>query len=462
MNELIQQLVAQAIQERLIEQEDAIYARNRILARIGQADFEEQADVPSRPIPDILDDMIEVLIVSGQLPARLEDKEQFAADVMDIFVARPSDVTAAFRRLYAESPVAATDYFYQLSQASNYIQTKRIAKNKRYQAETVYGTIDVTINLSKPEKDPREIAAARTEAPTASNYPTCLLCVENVGYAGRANHPARANHRVVPLTLMEESWALQYSPYVYYNEHSIILSQEHRDMVINRDAFARLIAFVEQFPHYFAGSNADLPIVAGETLHWPLSVLRLKSKDASALLNAATTVYETWLTYTDESQEIRSHTGETRHNTVTPIARQRDGQFELDLVLRNNRTSAEHPDGIFHTHADIHHIKRENIGLIEVMGLAVLPARLLQELQQVEQFITGEVDEVAAAHADWAQELKQAYVGQHVTTYVEQAVAAKFVRGLEDCGVFKQTEEGQAAFGRFVQLVTRQPVEEQR
>lgn len=269
-------------------------------------------------------------------------------------------------------------------------------------------------------------------------------------------------------------------------------------MVINRDAFARLLAFVEQFPHYFAGSNADLPIVGGsilthdhyqggrytfamdranaltsftfpdqptvtgETLHWPLSVLRLKSEDASALLDAATTVYETWLTYTDESQEIRSHTGETRHNTVTPIARQRDGQFELDLVLRNNRTSAEHPDGIFHTHADIHHIKRENIGLIEVMGLAVLPARLLQELQQVEQFVTGEVDEVAVAHADWAQELKQAYVGQDVTMYVEQAVAAKFVRGLEDCGVFKQTEEGQAAFGRFVQLVTRQPVEEQR
>lgn len=498
MNELIQQLVAQAIQERLIEPEDMIYTRNRILAQVGQDDFEEMTDVPSRPIPDILDDMIEVLITNGQLPARLEDKEQFAADVMDIFVARPSDVTATFRRLYAESPVAATDYFYQLSQASNYIQTKRIAKNKRYQAETAYGTIDVTINLSKPEKDPREIAAARTEAPTTSNYPTCLLCVENVGYAGRANHPARANHRVVPLTLMEESWALQYSPYVYYNEHSIILSQEHRDMVINRDAFARLIAFVEQFPHYFAGSNADLPIVGGsilthdhyqggrytfamdqanaltsftfpdqptvtgETLHWPLSVLRLKSKDASALLNAATTVYETWLTYTDESQEIRSHTGETRHNTVTPIARQRDGQFELDLVLRNNRTSAEHPDGIFHTHADIHHIKRENIGLIEVMGLAVLPARLLQELQQVEQFITGEVDEVAVAHADWAQELKQAYDGQDVTTYVEQAVATKFVRGLEDCGVFKQTEEGQAAFGRFVQLVTRQPVEEQR
>ncbi len=498
MNELIQQLVAQAIQERLIEPEDAIYARNRILARVGQADFEEMTDVSSRPIPDILDDMIEVLIVSGQLPARLEDKEQFAADVMDIFVARPSDVTAVFRRLYDESPIAATDYFYQLSQASNYIQTKRIAKNKRYQAETAYGTIDVTINLSKPEKDPREIAAARTEAPTTSNYPTCLLCVENVGYAGRANHPARANHRIVPLTLMEEPWALQYSPYVYYNEHSIILSQEHRDMVINRDAFARLLAFVEQFPHYFAGSNADLPIVGGsilthdhyqggrytfamdranaltsftfpdqpivtgETLHWPLSVLRLKSTDASALLDAAATVYETWLTYTDESQEIQSHTGETRHNTVTPIARQRDGQFELDLVLRNNRTSAEHPDGIFHTHADIHHIKRENIGLIEVMGLAVLPARLLQELQQVERFIVGEIDEVAVAHADWAEELKQAYDGQDVTMYVEQAVAAKFVRGLEDCGVFKQTEEGQAAFGRFVQLVTRQPVEEQR
>lgn len=498
MNELIQQLVAQAIRERLIEPEDAIYARNRILARVGQVAFEEQADVVSRSIPDILDDMIEMLITSGQLPARLEDKEQFAADVMDVFVARPSDVTTTFRRLYTESPVAATDYFYQLSQASNYIQTKRIAKNKRYQAETAYGTIDVTINLSKPEKDPREIAAARTETHTASNYPTCLLCVENVGYAGRANHPARANHRIVPLTLTEESWALQYSPYVYYNEHSIILSQEHRDMVINRDAFARLLAFVEQFPHYFAGSNADLPIVGGsilthdhyqggrytfamdranaltsftfpdqptvtgETLHWPLSVLRLKSTDPSALLDVATTVYETWLTYTDESQDIRSHTGETRHNTVTPIARQRDGQFELDLVLRNNRTSVEHPDGIFHTHADIHHIKRENIGLIEVMGLAVLPARLLQELQQVEQFITGEVDEVAVAHAGWAQELKQTYDGQDVTTYIEQAVAAKFVRGLEDCGVFKQTEEGQAAFGRFVQLVTRQPVEEQR
>ncbi|HBQ76346.1 MAG TPA: galactose-1-phosphate uridylyltransferase, partial [Exiguobacterium sp.] len=206
----------------------------------------------------------------------------------------------------------------------------------------------------------------------------------------------------------------------------------------------------------------EQPTSAGDTLHWPMSWWHLKSTDASALLEAATTVYETWLTYTDESQEIQSHTGETRHNTVTPIARQRDGQFELDLVLRNNRTSAEHPDGIFHTHADIHHIKRENIGLIEVMGLAVLPARLLQELQQVERFITGEIDEVAVAHADWAEELKQAYDGQDVTMYVEQAVAAKFVRGLEDCGVFKQTEDGQAAFGRFIQLVTRQPVEEQR
>ncbi|MCK2158416.1 UDP-glucose--hexose-1-phosphate uridylyltransferase [Exiguobacterium sp. 17-1] len=496
MNELIKQLVEQAIRHQLIQPEDAVYARNRLLALLGEAAYTDPGTVDTASIPDILDAMIEQQIAAGQLAARLDEKERLAAELMDVFVDRPSTITSTFRRLYAESPQQATDYFYQLSQANNYIQTKRIAKNIQYQADTVYGEIDITINLSKPEKDPREIAAAQMEI-VDSSYPTCLLCVENVGYAGRINHPARANHRIVPLSLEGEAWALQYSPYVYYNEHSIILSQEHRDMVINRQAFARLLEFVAQFPHYFAGSNADLPIVGGsilthdhyqggryefamdraqalhefvlpdhpdvtgETLHWPLTVVRLSSSDASALLDAADEVYQTWLTYEDTEHEIIAATDGVRHNTVTPIARMRGERFELDLVLRNNRTSAEHPDGIFHTHADIHHIKRENIGLIEVMGLAVLPARLLSELKEVEQFITG-TSQVAPSHQAWAEELKATYAGQDVSDYVRQAVAAKFVRGLEDCGVFKQTEHGQAGLGRFLETVSRQVAGDRR
>lgn len=496
MNELIKQLVEQAIRHQLIQPEDAVYARNRLLALLGEAAYTNPGTVDTASIPDILDAMIEQQIAAGQLAAHLDEKERLAAELMDVFVDRPSTITSTFRRLYAESPQQATDYFYQLSQANNYIQTKRIAKNIQYQADTVYGEIDITINLSKPEKDPREIAAARTEI-VDSTYPTCLLCVENVGYAGRINHPARANHRIVPLSLEGEAWALQYSPYVYYNEHSIILSQTHRDMVIDRQAFARLLDFVAQFPHYFAGSNADLPIVGGsilthdhyqggryefamdraqalhefvlpdhpdvtgETLHWPLTVVRLSSSDASALLDAADEVYQTWLTYEDAEHEIIAATDGVRHNTVTPIARMRGERFELDLVLRNNRTSAEHPDGIFHTHADIHHIKRENIGLIEVMGLAVLPARLLSELKEVEQFITG-TSQVAPSHQAWAEELKATYAGQDVSDYVRQAVAAKFVRGLEDCGVFKQTEHGQAGLGRFLETVSRQVAGDRR
>ncbi|MGA9232333.1 MAG: UDP-glucose--hexose-1-phosphate uridylyltransferase, partial [Exiguobacterium oxidotolerans] len=322
MNEHIKRLIEQAIAEHLIDAEDEIYARNRILALVGQADYTDPGTVTAEPIPDILGALVEEMIASGRLAARLDEKERFAAELMDVFVDRPSTITTTFNQLYKENPVQATDYFYQLSQASNYIQTKRIAKNIQYKAATTYGEIDITINLSKPEKDPREIAAARTEPVAASTYPTCLLCVENVGYAGRSNHPARANHRIVPLTLQGEAWALQYSPYVYYNEHSIILSQTHRDMVINRAAFERLLEFVDQFPHYFAGSNADLPIVggsilthdhyqggryefamdratiqsrfdlpqqpdvSGQTLHWPLSVIRLSSKDRQQLLAA--------------------------------------------------------------------------------------------------------------------------------------------------------------------------------
>ncbi|MCT4780849.1 MULTISPECIES: UDP-glucose--hexose-1-phosphate uridylyltransferase [Exiguobacterium] len=497
MNELIKQLVEQAVRQQLIEPEDTVYAQNRLLALLGEAAYNDPGMVESRSIPDILDAMIERMVASGQLAARLDEKERLAAELMDVFVDRPSQITSTFRRLYGESPQQATDYFYQLSQANNYIQTKRIAKNIQYQAETVYGTIDITINLSKPEKDPREIAAAQTEV-VESTYPTCLLCVENVGYAGRVNHPARANHRIIPISLQDEPWALQYSPYVYYNEHSIILSQEHRDMVINRQAFARLLGFVAQFPHYFAGSNADLPIVGGsilthdhyqggryefamdraktlsqfvlpdhpdvtgETLHWPLTVVRLSSTDSAALLDAADDVYQTWLTYEDTEHEILAATNGIRHNTVTPIARMRGERFELDLVLRNNRTSTDHPDGIFHTHADIHHIKRENIGLIEVMGLAVLPARLLSELEQVEQFVAGTGISMAPSHQEWATELKAAYSGQDVTEYVRQAVAAKFVRGLEDCGVFKQTPGGQAGLDRFLETVSRQVAGDRR
>ncbi|TCI48255.1 MULTISPECIES: UDP-glucose--hexose-1-phosphate uridylyltransferase [unclassified Exiguobacterium] len=478
----IEALVEATIREELITEQDRIYSRNRVLARLNKLDFDKPTFVPRDSIPNLLETLTEYAVEAGLVENLLEEKDRFMAEVMDVFVSKPSEVTRTFNALRAVDVEAATSFFYKMSQASNYIQTQRIANNITYKAPTRYGTLDITINLSKPEKDPREIARARLQPAPETNYPTGLLAIENEGYGGHLKHPARANHRIIPLTLGGEEWSFQYSPYLYYNEHSILLSNEVRDMVIDRSAFERLLDFVGQFPHYFAGSNADLPIVGGsilthdhyqagryrfamddadvvatyrsdrydqvdiETLEWPLSVVRLRSTQREQLAMLANQLLGHWQNY--EDGDIVPYTGDVRHNTVTPIARRRDGRYELDLVLRNNRTSEAHPDGIFHPHADVHHIKRENIGLIEVMGLAVLPARLKTELEQVVRFIEGEDVEVADMHKAWAEELKTK--SGDARMIVDQAVVDKFVKGLEDAGVFKQTVEGQERFTAFM------------
>lgn len=490
MNEHINGLIEEAVRHQLITPRDAIYCRNRLLDLLqvktlatGRADG---------TIPELLEGITEEAAANGMIADFLEEKEILAAKVMDVFVSKPSDIEETFRATYHDDPSAATSYFYQLSQASNYIQTARIAKNISYQIDTDYGELDITINMSKPEKDPAEIARQKQLKPASGEegYPKCLLCVENEGYAGRLDHPARSNHRVIPLTLGGEPWYFQYSPYVYYNEHCILLSEEHRDMVIDRGTFERLLDFVEQFPHYFAGSNADLPIVGGSILShdhyqggrydfamaraeelfplqlaafpsveavylkWPLSVIRLRATSKDALTTAASHVLGQWRSYSDEALGIQAVTDQP-HNSITPIARKRGEQFELDLVLRNNRTTAEHPLGLFHPHEDVHHIKRENIGLIEVMGLAVLPARLESELQEVIRFLEGKDFEIAPMHQEWAKALKRSLTGD-ARAHVRQAVGEKFLKGLEDCSVYKQDEGGYAGVIRFVETVNQQ------
>ncbi len=378
-----------------------------------------------------------------------------------------------------------------MSKNSNYIQTKAIAKNINYKADTEYGNIDITINLSKPEKNPTDII--KEKAVKSSSYPKCLLCIENEGYEGRAGHPARANHRMVRVDLFEEEWFLQYSPYAYYNEHCILLSEIHRDMKIDRAAFSRLLSFVDMFPHYFIGSNADLPIVGGSILShdhyqggryefameraeaeeffkiaeypnieasivkWPMSVIRLKSKDIEELTNASEKILNIWRGYTDKEADIYAYTGDIPHNTITPIARKRNGFFEMDLVLRNNRTTEEHPLGIFHPHDDVHHIKKENIGLIEVMGLAVLPGRLKDELKEVEKYILGEDNLIEEYHKPWAEELKMIYKSKvkkdNAQEIVKIETAKKFLKVLEYAGVFKRDEKGKENFRRFIKEI---------
>ena len=413
--------------------------------------------------------------------------------IMGCLVPRPSSVIKEFYSRYNEQgPKHATDYFYQLSKDTLYIRTDRIAKNLQWFSETEYGKLEITINLSKPEKDPTAIAASKNLQ--SFDYPKCLLCKENVGYAGRINHPARQSHRIIPVETNGETWYLQYSPYLYYNEHSILLSEEHRPMKISKGSFDRLLHFVEQFPHYFIGSNADLPIVGGSILshdhfqagrhefpmanapyeekfslpeypgveaglvQWPMSVIRLRGEDRHDLSEAGGKILESWKIYSDEEVGIFANTNGERHNTVTPIARFRDGKFELDLVLRNNRTSDEHPLGIFHPHQDVHHIKKENIGLIEVMGLAVLPGRLKEEMSLLADYLREEnplekikADEFTEKHADWAASLLETNPKlADIDQILKEEIGRIFARVLEDAGVFKRNEQGKAAFLRFV------------
>jgi len=492
----VEGLVQQGVNAELIQPEDKIYARNQIMSLLGLASFPEAVEYEDgKDIPELLDELVDYATSQNLIPDLFDEKEILASQIMNVFMPRPSEVNREFYQRYQTHPNEATDYFYQLSQNSNYIQTKRIANNISYKSSTVYGELDITINLSKPEKDPKQIALEKEMKKTGVNYPKCLLCVENEGYAGRIGHPARSNHRMISVDLANEDWYFQYSPYVYYNEHCIVLSSEHRDMKIDKGTFVRLLEFVEQYPHYFIGSNADLPIVGGSilthdhyqggnyefamataeeehaftmegypgvhaaTVKWPMSVIRLRSENKAQLVDAADFILDTWKSYSDASVEIAAYTDGIPHNTITPIARMRNGAYEVDLVLRNNRTTEEYPLGIFHPHSDVHHIKKENIGLIEVMGLAVLPARLKHELGEVEKFLLDEENEIADYHLTWAKEMKEKYgaelSGATVEGIVREEVGIKFMRVLEDAGVYKRDETGQAAFSRFTDLLAQ-------
>lgn len=494
IHKLVQQLLNQALTTQLIESVDERYARNQLLSLLHLEEFIEVESTRGKcdEIPDLLDQIVNYACAQGIIEDTFDEKEIFSSKIMNCLIARPSIVNQLFWEKYKQSPKKATKYYYELSKNSNYIQMKRIQNNIEFKAATEYGMLDITINLSKPEKDPKSIELER--AAKKNDYPKCLLCVENEGYVGRIGHPARSNHRMIRVNLLGDQWYLQYSPYVYYDEHCILLSEKHSDMKVSPKSFLRLLTFVKQFPHYFVGSNADLPIVGGSILShdhyqgghyefamsnaeddwtfemagfpkvecsvvkWPMSVIRLRSKQISMLVEAGAFVLERWKNYNDEGLEIVAKTGETVHNTITPIARKNGELFKLDLVLRNNRTNAEHPLGIFHPHADVHHIKKENIGLIEVMGLAVLPARLKEELGEVEKYILGESHMVAAYHLAWADVLKVRYQeianNANIESLVRKELGKKFLRVLEDAGVFKRNEEGRAGFHRFIKRLT--------
>ena len=419
-------------------------------------------------------------------------RDLFDTKIMGTLMPRPSEVIRKFRELYEkESPKAATDYYYKLSQDSDYIRRYRIVRDRKWKAATEYGDLDITINLSKPEKDPKAIAAARNAK--QSGYPKCLLCRENEGYAGHLNHPARQNHRIIPVEINKSQWGFQYSPYVYYNEHCIVFNFQHVPMKIDHAAFCKLFDFVKQFPHYFVGSNADLPIVGGSILshdhfqggnyefpmakapversfavagfedvaagvvRWPMSVVRLRGRDTDRIIALADRILEKWREYTDEAAFIHAFTEGEPHNTITPIARKRGEDYELDLVLRNNITTQEHPLGVYHPHANLHHIKKENIGLIEVMGLAVLPARLKEEMAQLKEAVLAgkdlRGDENLAKHADWVEEFSPRYQkiqGDNIDSIIEKEIGLVFLEVLKDAGVYKRTPEGQKAFDLFL------------
>ena len=489
----IKDLVGYALRTGLIEEYDRTWAVNSLLQAMGLDSWEEPRQVKDRPLEDILKELLDDAAARGRIEDDTTSRDLFDTELMGRLTPRPAQVIREFRRLYQSDPKAATDWFYRFSQDTDYIRRYRIARDVKWKAATPYGDMDITINLSKPEKDPKAIAAAKA-APQTS-YPKCQLCRENEGYAGRLNHPARQNHRIVPITINQEDWFLQYSPYVYYNEHCIVLNGRHTPMKIDKATFRKLLDFIKQFPHYFVGSNADLPIVGGSILShdhfqggcytfamekapvertitfrgfedveagivkWPMSVIRLRCKDDQRLVELADRILAAWRGYTDEAAFVFAETDGEPHNTITPIARMREGQFELDLVLRNNITTAEYPLGVYHPHQELHHIKKENIGLIEVMGLAVLPSRLKNELNGVAQaLVHGDdlrADETLAKHADWAEELKTRYTftAENAEEILRREVGAVFAQVLEHAGVFKCTPEGREAFLRFIHSV---------
>ena len=487
----IRQLVAYAIDRDLIDPRDSRWAVNRLLEVLRMdaiADGEIPTEIP--PLEEILAPLLDDAAARGLIENSTTSRDLFDTKLMGALTPPPSQVIDKFQSLYAESPEKATDFFYRFSRDTDYIRRYRVKKDLKWKTATPYGELDITVNLSKPEKSPEEIAAAKKAK--QGGYPKCLLCPENEGYAGRLNHPARQNHRILPITVDGSDWGFQYSPYVYYNEHCIVFNTRHIPMKIDRSAFNKLLDFITLFPHYFIGSNADLPIVGGSILthehfqggrytfamakapveerftvpgfesvdcgivRWPMSVLRLQSADREQLVELADRILGKWRAYTDEEAFIFSETDGEPHNTITPIARMRDGKYELDLVLRNNITTDEHPLGVFHPHKELHHIKKENIGLIEVMGLAVLPARLKTELANLaDALLSGadiSADETLKKHADWAAKLREAYTftPDNVQEILQKEVGVVFAEVLEHAGVFKRNDSGRAAFKRFI------------
>ena len=468
---------------------------NRLLEAMQLSDYTPSEGPLPEDLETILAGLLEYAVEHDLCDDNITARDLFDTKLMGILTPFPREVRAVFREKYAQSPQEATRWYYQFSQDTDYIRTYRIRKDMRWTYPSEYGLLDITINLSKPEKDPRAIAAAKNAPQSA--YPKCQLCAENEGYAGRMNHPARQNHRIIPLEIAGEPWFFQYSPYVYYNEHCIVFNSRHVPMVISKAAFRKLLDFVTWMPHYFVGSNADLPIVGGSILShehfqggrytfametaqietpltfrgfesvsagivkWPMSVIRLRSPDRECLAELADKILLCWRNYSDPEAMILAQTDGTPHNTITPIARRRGTDYELDLVLRNNRTTREHPLGLFHPHGDKHHIKKENIGLIEVMGLAVLPSRLKGELTALSDAILSgtdlRADEVLAKHAPWAEQLQARYsfTPENTMDILMRETGRVFAAVLEDAGVYKRTPEGQAAFIRFIDAVNR-------
>ncbi len=494
LSEQIAALVQYGIDTGLTPECEKIYTTNLLLDLFQEHDYEEPVSLPKAPLEDILKELLDEACRRELIPDSIAYRDLFDTRIMNCLVPRPAQIRQTFWEKYRTSSEEATDYFYKLSQDSDYIRRYRVCKDQKWKVSCEYGDIDITINLSKPEKDPRAIAAARNAK--ASSYPKCLLCMENEGYAGRVNHPARENHRIIPVTINDSGWGFQYSPYVYYNEHCIVFNGEHTPMKIDRAAFIKLFDFVKQFPHYFLGSNADLPIVGGSILShdhfqggnytfamakaqiehpftipgyedvesgivkWPLSVLRIRHRDEKRLIDLADHVLAVWRDYTDEDAFIFAHTDGEPHNTITPIARKVGDTYELDLTLRNNITTEEHPLGVYHPHAKLHHIKKENIGLIEVMGLAVLPSRLKDEMALLKEAILAgrdiASDETLKKHADWVAAFLPRYdhvTEENIEEILQQEIGKVFVQVLEDAGVYKHTEEGRNAFLRFLKTL---------
>ena len=488
-------LVQYGVNRGLIEECDRTYITNQLLQALNLDSWEPAAPA-ELPLEEILQGLLDDAVQRGICGDDITSRDLLDTRLMGVLTPLPREVRKKFAAMYAESPEAATDWYYRFCQDTDYIRSYRIKKDMRWKTATEYGELDITINLSKPEKDPKAIAAAKN-APQ-SGYPKCQLCPENEGYAGRMNHPARQNHRVIPLKIAGQDWFLQYSPYVYYNEHCILFNAQHTPMKIDRAAFEKLLDFVTAFPHYFVGSNADLPIVGGSILshehfqggrycfpmekapveteisfrgyedvkagivRWPMSVIRLDCPDKERLVDLADKILRTWRGYSDPEAFIFAETEGEPHNTITPIARRRGGNYELDLVLRNNITTEEHPLGVYHPHAELHHIKKENIGLIEVMGLAVLPSRLKGELAALEKAILSGADiasdPVLSKHAPWVEGLKtrHTFTKENTAAILQEEVGKVFCKVLEHAGVYKRTEVGREAFLRFVDMVNQE------